>query len=979
MRKSKETVLKRLWMFVFCGLIAMGAHAQTVTGRVTDSKDGSGLPGVTVNVKGTKKSTTTSADGSYSISAPGTATLVFSSVGYDGQQVAVGGRTTVDVMLVQGTNKLNEVVVVGYGTARKKDLTGSVATVTSKDFNKGFVTTPEQLIAGKVAGVSVISNGGAPGSGSRIRIRGGSSLNASNDPLIVLDGVPLDNSSISGAANPLSLINSDDIESFTVLKDASASAIYGSRASNGVIIITTKKGRSGKMKVSFSTVASVSKIIKEVPVLTADEVRTIVKEKGTPDQIAQLGNANTNWQDKIYHTAFGSDNNLSISGALDKVPFRVSLGYLNQDGILRTDNISKTSVALSVNPMFLNNHLKVDFNVKGIAQKSRFADQGAIGNAIGFDPTQPVTVNSNRFGGYFEWLTADQTKPNANAGKNPVGLLMQTDNKSLVQRGVGNLQLDYKFPFFPNLHANLNLGFDVSKGQGTVLTSDSAAQSYTNGGSFSSYRNVYANTLADFYLNYTRDFKRGGNVDLVVGHSYNDYLTKNYNLPTYNVHGVQISPAPASRFTPYDHNIESYFARGRVNLADRYLLTATIRRDGSSRFAKENRWGNFPSVAFAWRIKGENFMRNNSLFSDLKLRVGYGVTGQQEGIDNYAYLLHYSLAGGGSYYNFGGTYVQPVKPSSYYAGLKWEETATTNAAIDYGFFGNRLTGSVDFYIKKTKDLLALTPQAAGTNFGAYALTNIGNMENKGVEASIYAQLIKKPDFGWDISYNITYNQNKITYIPLPFTHEGLDQASGGSQINEAGYGRSTFFVYRQIYDNNGKPIEGMFEDKNRDGIINDADKYHSKQADPAVYMGFSTNLSYKNFTAGFVLRASIDNYVMNNVFSGKGRLNQIIGSQTSGNGSRNYLETQFTGTTDKEVLSDYYLENASYLKMDNLYIGYNFGSVFRKKVALRGSLTAQNVFTITKYKGLDPEVGNGVDNNLYPRPRIISLGFNLDF
>ncbi|MEP7143098.1 MAG: TonB-dependent receptor [Ferruginibacter sp.] len=970
-------------------LSVAGIAQNVVTGKVTDSRDGSPLQGVTVTVKGTQSSTQTLSDGSFRITTPsGNRTLVFSSIGFTNQELpATGG--TVGVSLVGSSQQLNEVVVVGYGTTRKKDLTGSIATVSAKDFQKGVISTPEQMIAGKVSGVSIISNDGRPGSGSTIRIRGGSSLNASNDPLIVIDGVPLDNDQIPGAANPLSFINSNDIETFTVLKDASAAAIYGTRASNGVIIITTKKGRSGALKVNFSTVNSISKITKEIGVLSGDQLRSIVNENGTATQKNMLGNVNTNWQDQIYQNAFSTDNNISITGGIKNLPYRVSIGYMNQTGILRTDNLQKNSLAIAINPVLFDNHLKIDINLKGSMEKVRFAESGAIGGAISFDPTKPVTVNSPRYGGYYEWIDTISGKLNINAGRNPLGLLNQKVDKASPERSIGNIQLDYKLHFFPDLHANLNLGYDVARSTGSVFISDSAAANYTTSGYSKQSKNSKANTLVEFYLNYVKDIQSiKSRVDVVAGYSYNHYLSTYYSYKTYDAHGKYVTDGDSTHpFNKPEHNLISFFGRANYTFNDKYLLTGTIRRDGSSRFAPNFRWGTFPSVALAWKIKEESFLKRSNTVSDLKLRLGYGITGQQDGIGNYDYLSYYSLSTvGGSYY-FGDTYYQGFRPGGFYANRKWEETATTNIALDYGLFNNRISGSVDFYLKKTKNLLNSIPQPAGTNFSAYILANVGSMENKGVEFNLNTQVIKASDASWDANFNLTYNKNSITnltvlpddpnYIGFPSTN--INGAQGFAFLNAVGSSKNTFYLYQQVYDKSGKPLEGVFVDQNGDGIINENDKYKGRRADPNLFLGFSTNFSYKKLSAGFVLRASFNNYVYNNIFSNNGRLNQIIGGTIIGNASTNYLTTFFEGNSDKQLLSDYYIENASFLRMDNLNVGYDFGKIVNNKALLRATFSVQNVFVITKYKGLDPEIGNGVDNNNYPRPRVYSLGLNLLF
>ncbi len=1000
------------------------AQDKVITGKVTDST-GKGIPGVSVSVKGQpSRGTTTIENGNYSLSVPANATtLVFSSVGYGYREVNISGATA-NITLATTSGSLNEVVVIGYGTTRKKDLTGSVTAITSKDFNKGAITTPEQLIAGKVAGVQITSNGGAPGSGSTIRIRGGASLNASNNPLIVIDGVPVDNGGISGAANPLSLINPNDIESFNILKDASATAIYGSRASNGVIIITTKKGKSGKAKFNFTSQNSLSTLPKEADVLSPSEFRAYVNAHGTPAQIALMGKSSTNWQDEIYDNAFSTDNNISVAGSYKKLPYRVSFGYLNQDGILRTGNLNRKSASVTLNPLLFNNHLKIDLKLKGSINNTRFADECAIGNAVRFDPTQPVTTNSPRFGGYFEWLD-----PNSTTGLrklsplNPVGLLEQRQDKSEVKRSIGNIQFDYKLHFFPDLHVNVNLGYDVSKGEGTIFIPDSAASSYKrspdakHGGVRNEYLQKKSNTLLETYLNYVKDIKSiNSRIDVIAGYSYQDFLTTVYNarkdpngrlyqkadrsLDTIATTGQRYTSFsdrttdgflisfPKFPFDKPENRLISFFGRVNYSYKNKYLITGTLRRDGSSRFSEDNRWGLFPSAAFAWKIKEEDFLKRSNTLSDLKLRIGYGETGQQDGIANYDYIPRYSISNGQAQYQFGSAYYDMYRPSGYNPNLKWEQTATYNVGLDYGFLNNRITGTVDVYLKKTSDLLSVVDQPAGTNFSNKILANIGNMENRGIEFTVNAQPVRSRSFTWDLGFNITYNKNEITKLTFAtdpkFPGNLVGGIAGGVgstvQIHSVGYSKSSFYVYQQIYDKNGKPIEGLFEDRNRDGLINVDDLYRYKSPDPKVFLGAFSNFSYKKWDGGFSLRANIDNYMYNNRFSNTGVQRNIIDPLGFlANGSRSLLETNFTGSGDKYLLSDYYVENASFLRMDNINIGYNAGEIISKNTNLRIGANVQNVFTVTKYKGLDPEVSGGIDNNFYPRPRVYNLSLNFNF
>lgn len=985
------------------------AQKRTITGKVSDSSNYP-LTGVSIVVKGNpNNAAVTNKNGDFSIKAATGDILVFSYVGYTGKEIPVGPGNNLNISLNASFNSLSDVVVIGYGSVRKKDLTGSIATISEKDFQKGTFTTPEQMIAGKIPGVSIISNSGQPGSGSTIRIRGGSSLNASNDPLIVIDGVSMDNEvvpgqtgAIAGAGNPLSFIDPNDIETFTVLKDASAAAIYGTRASNGVILITTKKGKSGTLKVNINSVNSVSTVTKNVDVLSAAQFRSVVNANGTAAQIAMMGTASTNWQDEIYHNGLGTNNNVSISGGIKNFPYRLSLGYQDQNGVLITDNLKKTSASLALNPTFFDNHLKVDINAMGSLENTRFANTGAIGGAISFDPTQPVyNTKSTRFGGYYEWLDPTTTTGLVNlVGRNPVGLLNQTLNTATPERSIGNIQLDYKFYFLPELHANVNAGYDIAKGQGRTFVSDSAASAYIaggTGGSNNTYKQTKNNTLLELYLNYVKDLKSiRSRIDALAGYSYNNYLTTVYNYASYYANGAKVPNSdPAFPFDKPEHTLISYFGRLNYTYNDRYLLTATLRRDESSRFAQKV--GIFPSVAFAWKIKDEAFLKNSQVISDLKLRLGYGITGQQDGIGNYDYLAVYSLSNSNASYQFGNTFYQGYRPGGYNPNLKWEQTATSNIGLDFGFLNNRITGSVDIYQKKTSDLLNSIPQPAGTNFAAFFIANVGNMTNKGIEFNINAQPVSTRNFNWDVAFNVTYNENtitKLTVLPNDTSYIGFPSGNiaggiGGqfAFINAVGSPKNTFYLYQQVYDKSGKPIEGVFVDQNKDGIINQNDQVKGKSADPKVFMGFSTNMTYKKWSASFVLRASLGNYDYNNNYSQTGNLNQILGNYVLYNASANYLTTQFKSGNVQELLSDYYIQNASFLRMDNINIGYNVGKISKSNWNLRLNASVQNVFVITKYTGLDPEIaanaqtlGNpGIDNSLYPRPRVYSLGLNFGF
>ncbi|MFT3682697.1 MAG: TonB-dependent receptor [Ferruginibacter sp.] len=1004
MKKKMKGILSKLTESIALTIVllvfSIAASAQTVvTGKVTDSKKGTGIPGVTVSVKGKGTGTQTGSDGGFKINVPaGATTLTFTSVGYTTQEVAIGSGD-VNVQLVENTQQLSDVVVVGYGTARKRDLTGSVATVSSKDFNKGVITTPEQLIAGKVAGVSVTPNDGAPGSGSTIRIRGGSSLNASNDPLIVIDGMPIQNpknpdgsNSVPGVANPLALINPNDIATFTILKDASATAIYGSRASNGVIIITTKKGQSGKAKFAFSSQVSVAKLAKKVDVLSAQEFRDLVNANGTAAQKALLGNVSTDWQDQIYQNALVNDNNLSVSGAVKRLPYRISLGYLNQEGILKTGKLERITTGLNLSPSLLGGNLKIDLNVKGSFTKTRFANTDAVWGANQFDPTQPVYSGNNRFGGYWERLDPSNTNTGLTAlsPKNPLGLLMQKNDRGNANRLIANLGIDYKLRFFPDLRVVVNGGYDYANGYGNVVINDSAASNYkaftsgdgsVHGGTRTQYKTKVTNSYLNGYLNYSKNFDAKNRIELMAGAEYQDYLTTNYNFKAY-AYDTAVTNYPQYPFDKPQNRLLSYLGRLNYTFNNALFITASIRRDGSSKFGPNNRWGTFPSAAVAWRLNEIPALRNSKALSNLKLRIGYGVTGQQDGIGNYDYISYYGLSNDKAQYQIGDKFYQMFRPGGYYQNRKWEQTATSNIAIDYGFFNNRISGSIEYYYRKTTDLLNLITQPAFTNFSNTTIANVGSMVNKGVEFSINAQPVVSKDFNWDVAFNVTYNKNEITKLTINDIPGFVNQiagigGNGGVQANAIGNPRASFYVFKQIYDKTtGLPIENLYEDFNRDGVINSSDLVIFKSPDPKMFFGFSSNLTYKKLSLGFNLRANVGNYVYNNVAT-NGAISKFLFASYLSNQSSDVLNTKFQGTGNF-YQSDYYVQNASFLRMDNINLGYNLGKI-GNNVSLRFNAGVQNVFVITKYKGLDPEISGGIDNNAYPRPRTFIFGVGLDF
>ena len=992
-------------MTILSGLLMiLSANAQTgtqinVSGSVTDV-NGEPLIGVNILVEGTSTGTVTDYDGNFQLRVPADAVLNISYIGYRPQQVAVNNSTTIQIVLVEDTELLDELVVIGYGTVRKDDATGSVVAVDATKLNRGLATSPSDLLAGQVAGLSVVSAGGAPGSSSSIRIRGGSSMSASNDPLIVIDGVPVDNATgVSGMANPLSTINSNDIETFTVLKDASATAIYGSRASNGVIIITTKKGKSGKLQMAYNGNFSVSTRTGAVDVMDAPTFRNYVVNSFGADsqQAAALGNSETNWQDQIFRTAVSTDHNISLSGSAgEKLPYRISLGYTNENGILKTSNLERYTGSINLSPSFLDGQLRVQLNARGMYNTNRFADQGAINSATQFDPTMPVydTTGSPYGNGYHMTLKADGT-PIDIALANPLAILMQRQDNSKVMRSIGNMQVDYNMPFLDGLRANLNVGYDISDSNGDVMVEDNSPMSYTWGsyksgwGENSNYSQYKLNTLLDFYLNYVKE-AGAHRFDAMGGYSWQRFYNETENFYPYS---AAMAAETGNEFYREGNDyatesfVISFFGRLNYSLLDRYLLTLTLRNDGSSRFSPDNKWGLFPSAAFAWKIINEPFMADSDAMSDLKLRLGYGVTGQQNlGSGDYPWMGRYSYSQAGANYFFGDQMIPLIRPLAYDENLKWEETTTYNAGLDYGFLNNRITGAFDVYYRKTTDLLNTVGIAAGTNFSNQLLTNVGELENKGIEFTITGRPVVSKDWNWNLSYNVTLNQNRITkltinddpsYVGVRFG--GIDGGTGNNiAIHAVNYPAGSFYVYEQVYDEAGKPLEGVFVDQNADGSINEQDMIPWKNAAPDVYMGLSSQLSYKNWDFNFSVRGNIGNYAYNNIQSNRESKNTTF--DPSGWLKNRVNSATYTNFDAVHYQSSYYIQDASFMKVDNVSLGYNFTHLLNHQQSGRIHFTVQNPLVLTNYSGLDPEfTNNGIDNNIYPHPRVFILGLNLNF
>ena len=1012
-------------------LLTVSSFAQTnaVKGHV---KDASGEPimGATITVNG-KAVGITDMDGNFSVDAAPGAKITFTYLGMTPQTVKASSN--MNITLEDDSKALNEVVVIGYGVAKKSDLTGSVTAIKPDSKNKGVVVNAQDMLTGKVAGVNITSNDGTPGGGAKIRVRGGSSLNASNDPLIVIDGLAMDNDGVKGLSNLLSVVNPQDIESFSVLKDASATAIYGSRGSNGVIIITTKKGRKGqKPTVSYSGSVTISEKKNTVDVLSADEFRANVERLYGKDSEAYsaLGTANTNWQDLIYRTAISHDHNITVSGAAKSLPYRVSVGYTDQQGIIKTSDFKRATASLNLNPSFFQDHLTLNLNAKGMYARTLYTDGSVVSAAVRMDPTQdPYNFTSEyhknqlrdkdgnslldqtlkNYGGYFQWSKkaeyGDNTWPftydSTTQMPNPLSLLDQGSQIAHSRSFIGSADIDYKVHGFEDLRLHATLGADISKGR----QSQSFATSCTNAlyyGSYGGEEILKRNLSLSAYAQYYKDFNKIHHFDIMAGYEWqhfwrsknNDYV--GYYPETNNDASLAGTERP---HTPYSEKSESYlvsfFGRANYTLLDRYFLTATVRDDGSSRF-KEH-WAWFPSFAFAWKANEEAFLKNADWLSDLKLRLGYGKTGQQAGsIGDYEWIPSYAISTGtNGFYPVTGT-GELYRPNNYRPDLKWETTSTYNVGLDWGIMDQRLSGSVDWYYRKTTDLLNYAPLPSMAGYKNQAWQNIGSLKNTGVEAAITWRAIQTKDWFWTMTYNFTYNKNEITDLngvsengaPVVNTNIKVGDGSGAYlQANQVGYAMNSYYVYQQVYDKNGNPIENCVVDRNGDGKINESDKYLYKSPAAPVTMGFSSRLEYKNWDFGFSLRASIGNYVYNNVEQSMSNMN--TGEWFSN--SLKYFSNRMKSTVERNwqtyeitsKLSDYYVKNASFLKCDNITLGYSFNNLFKSSgwhgLSGRAYATASNVFTITNYDGLDPEVGDGNDNNLYPRPFSVVVGLSLNF
>lgn len=1032
--KHLQTGIARKFFFLMVGLLfSVGLNAQTITvSGVVSDPSGEPLIGASILAQGTTVGTSTNIDGEYTINVAPDATLVVSYVGYDTQNVPVDGRTSINVTMQENSVMLNEVVAIGYGTVKKSDATGSVAVIKPDEIEAGLATSVQDMLVGQTPGV-VVTQAGGPEGGGTIRIRGGSSLNASNDPLIVVDGVPLSNAGMGGLGNSLGMISPENIESMTILKDASATAIYGSRASNGVIIITTKKGKSGKPTVNFAANLYVNTARKTWKVLDANQFRSLLESRGMDAALAATGDANTDWQDEVLRTTVSSDYSLSVGGTAGWLPYHAEISYTNNNGIIKTSKMDRVTMGFNLSPKFFDNHLSVNANVKGYYIRNNFGDAGALSNAISFDPTHPVRSNEPivsgnsgfqyLYNGYYE--VHNNGTLNDNAALNPMGLLEQRDNHANVYRSNGNLQLDYSLHFLPDLHLNLNLGYDVMKSNLVDNWAANSATAYKNhehyGGAYNFDQYQFrSNTLLNFYLNYKKEVESiYSNFDVTAGYDwqrfYNDghytgangnsgyRVSPGLNTPTYlgkneagqQTYGVTINEStipllgqnfqndgvsPDGDYHWADrYQLLSFFGRLNYTFKDRYLLTVTVRGDATSRFAKDKRWGVFPAVALGWKINQEAWMQGAAgWLSDLKLRLGWGKTGQQEIGETINYMALYAIASPSvSYPNGTNGWYLPVYARGYNPDLTWETTTSWNAGLDFGFLNNRITGSIEYYKRKTTDLLAYVAVPAGSSTTNMLNRNIGSLENYGVEFNIAAKPIVTNDFTWTLSYNVGWNHNEITELTTGASQLKTGGISGGNgntvQIHAEGHPASSFYLFQQVYDESGAPLEGVYVDQNGDGQIDDSDKIINKSPDPKVTMTFGSQFRYKKWDLGFNIRASIGNYVYNNVLSTKAVYNDLFTY-----GLNNVVENDYYFEQPR-YMSDYYLRNASFVRCDNITLGYTWDNLLNDKLRLRLFGAVQNPFVITKYKGVDPEVFGGIDNSVYPRATTYSLGLVATF
>ena len=1022
-----KTLCASLVLFCMMGVSVFAQGGYEVKGVVVDAIGP--IIGATVIEQGTTNGTSTGLDGDYVLTvSSANAVVEVSCIGY-ATQTFVASQLPQTVTLAEDTQFLDEVVVIGYGTVKKEDMTGSITAIKSEELNRGAMVSTQDMLKGKVPGLLITPGDGGPGSGSTIRIRGAASLNASNDPLIVIDGVPIAREGGFGMSNPLDMINPNDIDSFTVLKDASSAAIYGSRASNGVILITTKKGKGNRPQVSYSGSVSVQQNSRKLQVMSPDEFRGFIKdtygiywegENLMGDTSTPAGKAiaarlskdqNVDYQDIIFKTAITHDHNVSVSGNVnERMPYRASLGYTDQAGTLVGSTYDKGTLDFSLSPNFFDKHLTLNLNAKGVYTYSNYADGGVVGNAAFFNPTQDpyfrledgVTIDKETCNGYFNYGTGrgENFAPNTLLGVGPMSQLYDRISFGTSRRLIASAGIDYKVHGLESLRFNVTASTDVSdynNKNGSVVGSYQAWSDTENRGigQYSKEWQLRRSSALEAYANYNETWGIH-NLDVMAGYSWQHFYGSNRTVSYFNVTDeVKLNEGETAegRYPTWrwESFLVSFYGRINYSIASKYLFTFSLRNDGSSRFSPDTRWGLFPSGAFAWNIKEEGFLKDVKPVSQLKLRLSAGMTGQQDGIGEYAHLSRYGLSTDVYQQYFMGSdgFQFMWTPGAYDPNIKWETTTTYNVGVDFGFLGDRITGNVDAYLRNTDDLLnsVLTPM--GSNFGNTVLTNVGSMQNKGIEFALNFIPVQTNDWHLSIGVNGTFQDTKFTKLNATDDDSYYIQTSGishgtGSYVgrHQVGYAPYSYWVFKQLYDSEGMPIQNAFVDLNEDGVINNDDKYCAGDPNPDFYYGLNLKLSYKNWDFGFNGHGSFGYKVFNDFASNNSTAYFDVNAGNLPNFATAVKRTGFTQISgDYQFFSDFYLEDASFFRMDDINLGYTFKDLGKWGGNIRVAASCQNVFVLTKYSGIDPEINStdGVDRTFWPRPRTFSVRLNINF
>lgn len=994
-----------LTLFIGCICYTLSAQQVTVTGSVTDGKDGSPLPGVSVAIENTSKGTTTDINGNYSIEVENGEALIFSFIGYASQKVIVTDQSVIDIKLLEDIMQLDEIVVTGYGVTKKSDVTGAVTSLKAEDFNQGMVTTPEELMQGRISGVQITSNSGEPGSGVMVQIRGANSIRSNTMPLYVIDGVPLDiqntspdganaagiNSSAS-ATNPLNFLNANDIESIDVLKDASASAIYGARAANGVIIVTTKRGKEGKSDISYSGYTSVSTLPKQIDVLSAEDwvnFRKVLFPRPQDSTRIENFGSNTNWQDEIFRTAYAQSHNLSLTGGTSQTQYRASFGFLDQEGIVDGSEMDRYTGRLNLSQKAINDKLNIEVNLTASQlNNSRSPIGGRTGfegdlllNAIMANPTMPVYTES---GSYFQPVV---TK------RNPRAMIDLMKDNTKENRILGNVSASLE-PI-KGLVIKTNIGLDNMVAVRRINRSQRLNFLAVDGGTGDINNRELSSWLAEHTIQYSRTFADVHSISVLGGFSYQNFLIRGYNIHTigytsdeieytYSLETSDLTQVSPSAYGERNE-LQSFFGRINYNLMEKYLVTVTMRRDGSSKFGINNKYGNFPSVALAWRLSQEQFIENLNVFSNLKLRIGWGITGNQE-IGSKHSLFSIGTSDGSKAIMDGSTvipgYVLLKTPNE---NIKWESTQQTNIGVDFGFFKGRLSGTIDLFSKNTVDMLLETT----AKLPAPTARQIGNVEgsiiNKGIEVALTGYIVEKGDFKWNLGLNFTKINNTVEDLKVFQISTG--QASGqgmtGVDVQVIKNGES-------INSFNGKKFLGFDQDgrsifQDTDGIDGD-DIMILGSPLPDYTFSVYNNFNYKNFDLNFFIQGVQGNLIYNNTANSIGTVANIF----AGNNTFPNVVTSGENSRNRQEFSSRFLEDGSYIRLSNATIGYNINaSKFNWINNLRIYVSGNNLFLITDYTGYDPDVNTdasrdnisstGIDNTNYPKSRSFTLGLNVTF